>query len=340
VIHVRKLTCFCQSCRDLKYNNCANTAHVDSWKEESVTLGARRHKRKQKTPTRSCSHEESAKPPSHSDVSFVGLKKNMHGPSLSLIPPDHKAMYPVNVFGDGNCLPRCGSLIAYGIEGRHPEIRAHIVKELHENLEYYLDKDSFLPGKHPEGHNNAPSQFAQYSDQLSSTHDTRDPKCVADILLREVENVKKMGSYMGAWQVAALATVLQRPVISVYPEYGGYTVRKDVHRTFFPRCGTANLQAVRVMWTHMQGKAGAPANQWSPNHFVLLLPIKSGDDGDDDDLVLTDVNMASVDVDDDAVLFDDVDVSEEGDLGATVARVLEDFHLVSVLTLIVQLLFE
>ena len=51
---------------------------------------------------------------------------------------------------------------------------------------------------------------------------------------REVLTLIKDGTYMGAWQMASLATILGRVVNSVYPIYAAETVRKDLHRIFRP----------------------------------------------------------------------------------------------------------
>ena len=44
-----------------------------------------------------------------------------------------------------------------------------------------------------------------------------------------------MGECMGLWHIAALASVLGRPLASVYPEYGGHNVKRDVQRVLVPR---------------------------------------------------------------------------------------------------------
>jgi phage gp37-like protein len=54
------------------------------------------------------------------------------------------------------------------------------------------------------------------------------------IFEQEVYEVRKPGTYMGAWQMAALANVLSTSIRSVYLLYGGQTVRKDLNRTFLP----------------------------------------------------------------------------------------------------------
>ena len=36
--------------------------------------------------------------------------------SLDLYPQDVPQLLPIDVYGDGNCLPRCGSVLAFGDE--------------------------------------------------------------------------------------------------------------------------------------------------------------------------------------------------------------------------------
>ena len=54
--------------------------------------------------------------------------------SMQVLPDDmpvteHGQVYPISVIGDGNCLPRTGSIFAYGTEEHHEEIRAKIIME-------------------------------------------------------------------------------------------------------------------------------------------------------------------------------------------------------------------
>ena len=80
---------------------------------------------------------------------------------------------------------------------------------------------------------------------------------------------KDDGKDMGAFHVAAAATVLGRKTVLVYPEYGGYTVRNDLNRDFLPRVFT-HCEPVHIMIsTH---GCSAEPKDWTPNHFVLLLP--------------------------------------------------------------------
>ncbi|RUS85584.1 hypothetical protein EGW08_006667 [Elysia chlorotica] len=59
----------------------------------------------------------------------------------------------VTVRADGNCLPACGSVYAFG-EDINPElVRLHIIQELVTYQEYYLDEKNLVKGySHPNSH--------------------------------------------------------------------------------------------------------------------------------------------------------------------------------------------
>ena len=66
--------------------------------------------------------------------------------SLDLYPQDVPQLLPIDVYGDGNCLPRCGSVLAFGDEEHHKELRVRIVFELVENEDLYLSNDFLAQG--------------------------------------------------------------------------------------------------------------------------------------------------------------------------------------------------
>lgn len=57
--------------------------------------------------------------------------------------------YPVVVRADGDCLPACGSVYAFGHDQRPAELRARIVHELACHSEYYY---TFYVGAQSYGH--------------------------------------------------------------------------------------------------------------------------------------------------------------------------------------------
>ncbi|WAR09174.1 LOW QUALITY PROTEIN: hypothetical protein MAR_019132 [Mya arenaria] len=96
-------------------------------------------------------------------------------------------------------------------------------------------------------------------------------------------NICNSGRYMGIWQGAALANILNRQVVSVYRMYGGQTVRNFLHRTFEPLKRKTNSDKVFIMWSNLNGQN----KEWRPNHFVPLL-FTSTDKQNDGTLLVED----------------------------------------------------
>jgi hypothetical protein len=186
-----------------------------------------------------------------------------------LYPEDAPAATPVSIKADGNCLPRCGSLLAFGQEDFHKEMRVRIIMEFALHQETYLDSVYLSRGL---DHHDAklPTIYGMYSGEHVPC--TQQEDWVRTIFYQELLTISKGSRDMGIWQLHALATVLGTPIQSVYPQYGGYNVRKHLHRLILPRNPPAEstIQAV-IMWTRTTGKAVAP-HMWSPNHFVVCVP--------------------------------------------------------------------
>ena len=71
--------------------------------------------------------------------------------SLELYPPDAPdSLTPVCIYGDGNCLPRCLSLLVLGHQEAYHEMRVRIVMELTLNIYEYLDPAVLRRGRAPE----------------------------------------------------------------------------------------------------------------------------------------------------------------------------------------------
>jgi hypothetical protein len=77
------------------------------------------------------------------EVSILTHKRTIDKLSLSLVPGENdlQDLFPCLIYGDGNCLPRCGSLFAYGTEEKHIEIRKRIVLHLVQHKEMYLNSN-------------------------------------------------------------------------------------------------------------------------------------------------------------------------------------------------------
>ena len=145
--------------------------------------------------------------PQQPEVTFLTHKRIIDESALGLIPDDlqTRGLYPSIVYGDGNCLPRCASLLVYGHEDNHFEMRGRIVDELVRHEEDYLDNKILTKGSHPSAHDNIAVQFAMFSEYYSNEKLT--DVAVHRIFRAEVLEMCRSGKYMGSWQIAALANV-------------------------------------------------------------------------------------------------------------------------------------
>lgn len=235
-------------------------------------------------------------------VTFVSCGGVIDNNALGLVPDDlcieSQALYPAIVYGDGNCLPRAASVLCYGTEERHLEMRARIIKELVENEDKYLSDFHMSQGTTCTSNSctqhGIVKQFALFSEQFSGEKLT--PLAIRRIYRAEVLSLCQSGSYMGIWQVAAISNVLQTKVFSVYPKYGGQTVRKDLHRTFQPFDEKSRNDPVYILWTNTRG-INIPEREWRPNHFVPLLHTYDQNDSSSD-IDLSDSSNNNIDISD------------------------------------------
>ena len=174
-------------------------------------------------------------------LSVVDLGKTIDRNSLELVPSDIPMdggvpfLYPVQVYGDSNCLPRSTSLLAYDTEENHEEMRLRIALEFSKNKERYLDESFYVKGNQnaptKSGSRNPISTFAMCSEHFSTQSLTKTG--ISEIYDMEVRYSVKYGEYIGIWPLASLATILQQLVVSVYPNYAGHNIRDHHHRVFF-----------------------------------------------------------------------------------------------------------
>ena len=182
-----------------------------------------------------------------------------------------KHLQPIRIYGDGNCLPRTVSMYLSGEQNMHVEIRVRMAMELIKHPETYL-QDGYLSlgvgdGKRKVG---IAKQYAQYSDQYGhGTQNILSQTDVQNIFRAEVTDVIKNGSFCGMWLLHAVASLLQRPVHSIYPGLG--PPKADLNRIIMPRepLKQAKLSAISIMWTSTHDNN--IKSWWQPNHFVLVV---------------------------------------------------------------------
>ena len=100
-------------------------------------------------------------------VNIVDCSSFVYKTTHELVPDDiqpNSPMFPAQVEGDGNCLSRTTSVLCYGHEQAHIEMRARIVIELAAHYELYLDIEYQL-GTNQKSKTVTPS-FAMFSDHF------------------------------------------------------------------------------------------------------------------------------------------------------------------------------
>ncbi|KAL5010757.1 hypothetical protein ScPMuIL_013062 [Solemya velum] len=184
--------------------------------------------------------------------------------------PGSGVQYPVKVIADGNCMVGCGSIYAFGNDTHVAEIRARVVIELVLNEEYYLQEDNLKKGTDESTWTSTTKQaFAMYSEQyIPGTRLSEE--IIKTIYELEVMQACKPKTYLGIWQLFGIASILQMPVFSVYPELGNPLVRQDLHRLIQPRVRKCDDIAY-IMWSST--RKDMTSSNWVPNHFVAVLSV-------------------------------------------------------------------
>ena len=77
-----------------------------------------------------------------------------------------------------------------------------------------------------------PKYYAMYSEHYNCKKLSE--QAVRSIREAEVEQCAKPASYTGIWQLHALSNILNCKLMSIYPQRGGVTVRRHLHRWITP----------------------------------------------------------------------------------------------------------
>ena len=189
--------------------------------------------------------------------------------ALSLLPEDGpKDLIPVWTLGHGNCLGCSVSTGYIGNDSMHLELLARMVIEGVIKKKHYMSAECLNRGASLVREDETlPEVFAKYSDNYVSGQRIMDTT-IDNLYSKELLDCTKINSYMGLWQLAQAASVINVPIQSIYPEgCSDPVMRLDFHWTFFPVQYNEETSDDRifVMWTNMH-KGCAPV------HFVPLLP--------------------------------------------------------------------
>lgn len=197
--------------------------------------------------------------------------------TLNAVVDKHSIDLPIQVPGlfklaimvepDGNCMPRCGSLIGYGSENFHTEIRLRMFLELVLHEQLYLDDDHISKA--------APLSSVMSVTTMSDHYDPSVEICdqaVATVFWAEVRDTLKQGTSCSLWHLMAMASILKVVIMSVHPSIGCNQRQEQLHRLIYPRePPEAPCVPIFVMWTST--RTDMNWDHWVPNHVTLCLPM-------------------------------------------------------------------
>lgn len=176
-----------------------------------------------------------------------------------LKPSSIQHLFPVVTQGDGNCVPRALSLLWFGDQDHHKEVRCRIGLELIINSFDYLCLDAQV------------LQFlCEHSDRYCSSAEKT--------FQLETIDIMKDGTYMGMWQLMAASNVFQTQILSIYPALGPPIYKSFCDTILNPRVVAESSKNVLLplLWssTHYpKSDESEDCPYWVANHVVPLLPL-------------------------------------------------------------------
>ena len=184
--------------------------------------------------------------------------------TMDMIPHDipnckRDDLVPIMVGADGDCLPRSASVFASGNEHLNSEIRARLVLELVQHKDKYLSPEHLRLGTNLTDRQalKLPSKYAMISDVYIPGKRLTD-KDIEHIYDQEVQSISQARTFMGIWQLFAVASILKCKLYSVYPKLGNPGIRSDLHRRIYPRDDTNTTDKkvtihtdcdIHILWT-------------------------------------------------------------------------------------------
>ena len=179
--------------------------------------------------------------------------------AASLLQPEAQdRVFALCVAGDGNCFFRSLSLLLFGTQNHHQELRCRIVMAMAINTALFLDGTNWC-SSHDQV---TPESVIEVALMTSVLPTASSPKLALEA---EVMSVLLESTNAGLWEFWAASHVLKWPAQSVFPAVGWETYREHCNRIIrAPGCLTE--QKVFVMWS--LSRTDAVAEHWVSNHFV------------------------------------------------------------------------
>ena len=177
-------------------------------------------------------------------------------------PYDRLHAFEVSTRAVGDCLLDAMSRLTFGNQNHARELRTRMTLEGIVHADWYLAHENLainLPLLTTE--HSLPERYALYSGTKSEDY--------SNVYREEIKRCFKDGEYCGLWQIHQMATVIGRPITSVFPEFDDVEdeapLRYYHNRIIYPRIEEDRLnESAVIMWTKSSPFADDLANHIVP----------------------------------------------------------------------------
>lgn len=192
----------------------------------------------------------------------------------ALIPTDFcggKEVLAVKAADNGDCLYNATSIALCGDESLALLLRLLVSGELFFNAKYYAEHSVFSDASGDTGISvNTLFSIALNRQAEKKFSDTQD-NCEA-VKVQALSSCA-VGEWSSFLNILALASVISRPLFSVYPDVN-FRYRKLLHRIVMPRISPESEippDQVNILWSRAGGFDNRPGTWFEPNHFVPII---------------------------------------------------------------------
>ena len=200
-------------------------------------------------------------------VNISKLSKDTLG--TSLIPEEQRGLRAVKVSGDGNCLYNSASIFIKGDETLNGTLRVLTACELYLNAEFYANHSKIYQASGDSSY----SEKTLFTLMLTAAGENEWQVSSSKVkaVKAEAAGISEDKVWSGLVHLMGLATVIKRPIFSVYPN-ANLALRPLMHGLIHPRlCSPADVSPVHIMWSRDGNLDNRPGAVFQPNHFVPLV---------------------------------------------------------------------
>ena len=200
--------------------------------------------------------------------------------SKALLPSGFDGMVPLSATTDGNCLFHSASILLSGDESLAPTLRMLTASELFAYSEFYSTRPQLTRAAQAADYSIGAVLNIFLSNRKAEKVFNGDMNSISRAIEMLAQETATPSVYASPFVILALASVLGKPVFSIYPDVPtSISIKRAIHGVFHSRqailAGDLHQQDEKneflyIMWTR---SAYSPLFDWKPNHFVPLVPL-------------------------------------------------------------------